>query len=223
MYYSLPPSRGVAGWRCRSSVPDSAYSRNVTAWDALVLLVLCSACVKHTPVPPGGCASQSAAQQDARAWPNQYCGSAQRRALAELIVAAASSTDSTYLSALVAHTDYPDARIADTAAMLAGDSTAAISARLAALRIIAHQIYGPDAELVVMSIDMKPMALEQFPDSRNARCSVYLVGDRGVSIPTYPSPAPAVVERLREKLSELVHASPLPIIRNLSRCIIGAG
>ena len=188
---------------------------------AILLLAFAADCVKHMPVPPGDCASQSAAQQDARAWPNQYCGSAQRRALAGLIGAAASSTDSTYLSALVAHTDYPDARIADAAALLAADSTAAMPAQVAALRIIARQMYGPEAELVVTSIGMKPMAPEQFLDPHKAHCSVYFVGDRGVSIPTYTSPAPDVVERLREKLSDLVHATPLPIIRNLSRCIIG--
>src|SRR6266545_3413856 len=89
------------------------------------------------------------------------CGDRGAAALATLVRRAAHRTDDTYWTTLFWATETPLQPVLDAAADLARDRTAPVPNRIRGLVLLAHQVYGPNVQLMAPGgrIDSLPSAV----------------------------------------------------------------
>lgn len=148
----------------------------------------------------------------------QRCGERARLALARLIREMPSDTSTARLTDLIDATRYPDQHLLDAALDVAANHTLTRAARIAALSIVAHQVFDWTTTAVVT--DSMGGHVGVTPYSTNvARCMMASVN----ALLMYPMPNPpaSAFEHARRTLAPVTTAlDEDPIVRDLVRCIL---
>jgi len=140
------------------------------------------------------------------------CGAEGQRALALLVRDAASEQDTAQLERLTTLASYVDQGVFDAASSLASNQSASPQSRIAGLRILAQQVFGPGSTIVTMAGERGWFVVDSLAPCYATHVARPTIAPGGVAIAN----GPALLRSLSERIAR--DGSEPSLVRNAARC-----